>query len=307
MNQNINKLLNSLFPKKIGAAILICLGIQSTALAAPGEFSFSKFSPFGEGQAGTQCPFCDSTLSFTLYETENNWIDELSLEPTTLLGTTSGTEQYILLYQVVNTDTITPGEDTLQRFLVSVNEGTNSYFGDSPYKSAGFIENTVFNEASSAIMPLDTPADGQVDSDLDFDGFKTLVSAVEPINITYGEIADNAVEALNGPTPTNGITFLFDENNPIPITDSDPMAPGGRGTSSLLFLTVDQDFFSENIDSNKKIDIDFTWGRTQRFSVANGTSGDVVGVNVQQVPEPSTVVSLFAVSILGLVMNKLRS
>ncbi|MDJ0576610.1 MAG: hypothetical protein QNJ65_15755 [Xenococcaceae cyanobacterium MO_234.B1] len=297
--------MNQKITKTIFGAMLVSFGLQSVALAAPGDFSFSQSSPFGEGPEGTQCPFCDSTVSFTMYETIDDWTQELNFNPTTLLGSTSGTEDYLLLYQVVNTDPIFPGEDTLQRFLVSVNEGANSYFGNNPYKSGGYIENIVFDEASSAITPLDTPADGQVDSILAFSGFKTLDSAVEPDSITYGEIADNAVQALNGPTPTNGITFLFD-NNPIPITDLDPMAPGGRGTSSLLFLTVDKDFVSANISSDKKIDLGLTWGRTQRLPAANGTSGDVVGVTVQQVPEPNAIVGLFVVGILKFTMKLKR-
>ncbi|MGB5772522.1 MAG: hypothetical protein WBM32_22050 [Crocosphaera sp.] len=292
--------------KTIFGAMIVSFGLQSIALAAPGEFSFSQFSPFGAGPEGTQCPFCDSTLSFTVYETIDDWTEELDFTPTTLLGSTSGTEDYLLLYQVVNTDTITTGEDTLQRFLVSVNEGNNAYFGNNPYKSAGYIENVVFDEASSAITPLDTPADGQVDSILAFTGFKTLDSAVEPTGVTYGEIADNAAQALNGPTPTSGITFLFDETNPIPITDPDTMAPGGRGTSSLLFLTVDKDFASANIGPDKTIDLGLTWGRTQRFPVANGTSGDVVGVTVQSVPEPNAIIGLFVVGILKFAMKLKR-
>ncbi len=297
--------MNQKITKTIFGAMLVSFGLQSVGLAAPGDFSFSQFSPFGEGPGETQCPFCDSTVSFTVYETIDDWTQELNFNPTTLLGSTSGTEDYLLLYQVVNTDTIFPGEDTLQRFLVSVNEGGNPYFGNNPYKSAGFIENMVFDEASSAITPLDTPADGQVDSNLAFSGFKTLDSAVEPDSITYGEIADDAVQALNGPTPTNGITFLF-ENNPIPITDVDPMAPGGRGTSSLLFLTVDKDFVSANISSDQKIDLGLTWGRTQRFPVANGSSGDVVGVTVEQVPEPNAIVGLFVAGILKFTMKLKR-
>jgi len=301
MNQKTKKLLKLLFSKKISAAILTFVGLQSTALAAPGDFSFTKYSAFGEGE--NQCPFCDSTTSFTVYETIDNWTEELNLDPATLLGNTSGTEKYVLLYQVVNADTIFPGEDTLQHFFVSVNEGGGSYFGDNPYKSAGYIDSTVLNSASSAITPLDKPADGKVDSDLVFDGFKTLESAVSPTNIAYGEIFDDEVEAINGPSPTNGITFFFE--NPIPETDSDPMAPGGRGTSSLLFLTADENWFSENINSDQEIDLQYTWGRTQRFEGANGTSGDVVGVNVveQQIPEPSTIVGLFAVSALGLTIK----
>ncbi len=288
----------------IFGTMLVSFGLPSIAFAAPGDFSFSQFSPFGAGPAGTQCPFCDSTVSFTAYETINDWTEELGFSPTTLLGSTSGTEDYLLLYQVVNTDTIPPQEDTLQRFLVSINEGNNSYFGNNLYKSAGYIENVVFDEASSAITPLDTPADGQVGSILTFNGFKTLDSAVEPSSVTYGEIADNAVEVLNGPTPTNGVTFLFDETNPIPITDTDPMAPGGRGTSSLLFLTVDKDFVLDNLSSAQTIDIGLTWGRTQRFPIANGTSGDVVGVVVEQVPEPSAVLGILAIS--GLSLNLKR-
>ena len=112
------------------------------------------------------------------------------------------------------------------------------------------------------------------------------------------------MEVLNGPTPTNGVTFLFDETSPIPITDTDPMAPGGRGTSSLLFLTVDKDFVLDNLSSAQTIDIGLTWGRTQRFPIANGTSGDVVGVVVEQVPEPSAVLGILAIS--GLSLNLKR-
>jgi hypothetical protein len=81
------------------------------------------------------------------------------------------------------------------------------------------------------------------------------------------------------------------------------MGPGGRGTSSLLFLTADKNWF-KNISPNKQIDIQYTWGRTQRRPVANGTSGDVVGVNLKPIPEPSAFVGLFAVSVFGLSMKQ---
>jgi hypothetical protein len=311
MNTYTNKLLN---PASIGAtvmstAILTLAGFQSNTLAAPGDFFYSKYSAFGaeldSSPPMTQCPRCDSTVSFTVYETINNWQAELGLAPTTLLGNTDGTEQYVLLYQVVNTDTIPPEPSgaELADFFLAVEQGKEPYFGSNPYKSAGYIQDTVFNSASFATTPLDAPSDWTVSSDLTFNGFKTLTSAVEPATIIYGQIADDEVAVRGGPTPTNGITFSF--NPLIPITDSDPNAPGGRGTSSLLFLTADEGWFQQNVNPNQKIAFSFPWGRTESIhpngQPANGTSGDVVGVKVVNVPEPGTIFGLLAFGFLGLI------
>lgn len=296
-------------------AVLTLTGFQIKTLAAPGDFSYSKYSAFGaeldSSPPTTQCPRCDSTVSFTVYETINNWQTELGLTPTTLFGDTDGTEQYVLLYQVVNTDTIPPEPDgpngaQLVEFFLAVEQGQTPYFGGNPYKSGGYVPDTVFNSASSATTPLDAPSDRQVDSDLTFSGFQPLASAVEPDAITYGLIADDEVALRGGSTPTNGITFSF--NPLIPITD--PNGPGGLGTSSLLFLTADEDWFQANVNPNQGIAIGFPWGRTESIhpqgQPANGTSGDVVGLNITNVPEPSTMFGLLALGILGLRARKPR-
>ena len=218
----------------VSTVLLALVGFPSTTLAAPGDFFGSKFSPFGaeldNSPPVTQCPRCDSTLSFTGYETIENWTTELGLNPTTLLGSTDGTEQYVLLYQVVNTDTIPPepdGENGAQlfEFFLSVQQDSKAYFGSNPYKSVGYISDTVFNSASAETTPLDAPSDSNVDSDLIFDGFTTLQSGVEPSEVSYGEIFDDEVEVRGGSSPTNGLTFRFDPL--IPITDPSPDAPGG--------------------------------------------------------------------------------
>ncbi len=300
----------------VSTVLLALVGFPSTTLAAPGDFFGSKFSPFGaeldNSPPVTQCPRCDSTLSFTGYETIENWTTELGLNPTTLLGSTDGTEQYVLLYQVVNTDTIPPepdGENGAQlfEFFLSVQQDSKAYFGSNPYKSVGYISDTVFNSASAETTPLDAPSDSNVDSDLIFDGFTTLQSGVEPSEVSYGEIFDDEVEVRGGSSPTNGLTFRFDPL--IPITDPSPDAPGGLGTSSLLFVTVDQEWFTENVNPDQRLTITYPWGRTESIhpegEPANGTSGDVIGVNISQVPEPNSVLGLMTLSLLGII-NKVR-
>ncbi len=297
----------------MSTVLLALVGFPSTTLAAPGDFFGSKFSPFGaeldNSPPITQCPRCDATLSFTGYETIDNWTTELGFTPTTLLGSTDGTEQYVLFYQVVNTDTIPPEPDDAQlfEFFLSVQQNGKPYFGRNPYKSAGYISDTVFNSASSETTPLDAPSDFNVDSELIFDGFTTLVSAVEPTEVTYGEIFDDEVQVRGGPSPTNGLAFNFDP--PIPLTDASPDAPGGLGTSSLLFVTVDEQWFTENVNPNQRLTITYPWGRTESIhpegEPANGTSGDVIGVNISQVPEPNSVLGLMTLSLLGM-MYKVR-
>ena len=306
------------FYKHLAAISTVLIGVVSPpdiTLAAPGDFFGSKFSPFGaeldSSPPVTQCPRCDSTLSFTGYETINNWTTELGLTPTTLLGSTEGTEQYVLFYQVVNTDTIPPEPDDAQlfEFFLSVQQDKQAYFGSNPYKSVGYISDTVFNSASAETTPLDAPSDWNVDSDLIFDGFTTLESAVEPSEVSYGEIFDDEVEVRGGSSPTNGLTFRFDPL--IPITDPSPDAPGGRGTSSLLFVTVDEEWFKENVNPNQSLIISYPWGRTESIhpegEPANGTSGDVIGVKISQVPEPNSVLGLITLSLLGIIPKVRKS
>ena len=77
----------------------------------------------------------------------------------------------------------------------------------------------------------------------------------------------------------------------------------------MLFVTVDQEWFTENVNPDQRLTITYPWGRTESIhpegEPANGTSGDVIGVNISQVPEPNSVLGLMTLSLLGII-NKVR-
>jgi hypothetical protein len=324
-----------------GAAVIAMAAAGVAGMQASAEAAFIKqgYSVFGLDDDPSpndpfteQCPFCDSTVNFAVYENLDggDWVSELGLSNPTALLSTPGTvvpvdttAPYVFFYQVVNTDPLSPIEDTIIDFNVAVEvkepgQPVQPWSGPNPYSSGGYFNQTVFANATDAITPLDRPADWNAE-ELAVTPFTSNTNAVNPTSLNYGQITDDEVEELEPQlSPTNGIRFGWDGANPIPVSN----APLTDGTSSLLFLTAhteaefNQLLAQANIvppacSTNPNLDecgwtiVDFPWARTQSTG-GDGTSGDVAGLKVKwkKVPEPGSMIGLLAVGSLGLALKR---
>lgn len=151
-------------------------------------------NPLGDGNpisGSDQCDFCDSTVSFTVWENESGSltqdlfinfgietidifgrnIDRINPEtlpvPNNLVsGIIDDSAKYLYLYQVVNTDPlgVFGGQEApIDEFLLSVEtiNPKDSYFGPSPYTSGGYFDQYSFQNFSRDIFdnPLTVPTD----------------------------------------------------------------------------------------------------------------------------------------------------
>jgi hypothetical protein len=286
----------------IGAIAGVGLASYPAQAAFIGQYSgYTVFGGPPDLIPTPQCPLCDSTVNFSVYEnTDGNWTDDsefANLNTTSLLNGIDSSARYVYLYQVINTNPLPQGEDDLLTFNIAVEEidedwrdmGTLPYIGPydgpNPYTSGGYLDGTVFANASRATEPLDTPGNWEPGPQSDVFPFVTDSNAVNPTRLTYEEIRDDAVEQLNNPvgvaSPTQGMSFLFGTEIPA------------DATSSVLFLT-----------SNEVPD--FPWARTQSGS-GEGTSGDVVGVKVSvdnKIPEPTSTLAILGISSLSLILKR---
>jgi hypothetical protein len=233
--------------------------------------------------------------------------------------------------------------------------------GPSPYSSAGWIENTVFgttdgmggitHTASSDIqdnfgnVPVppggeripqecldagDNGCPGNWTPDVlgsDFMGFVNYEDAYEPSLVLYQpapNVIDDEVARQGGPSGTSGYQWVWDAISGTDIAPTDPTGPGGRGTSSILFLTADTeqefndklaaaglvpDYCLENAsqDGCAWTKVNYPWARTQSLiPVGEGSSGDVAGLKVtfEKVPEPGSIIGLLALGGLGLASKR---
>ena len=342
-----------------------------SVFAAPDPIGVPNVEPIpGPDLGSLQCPFCDSTVSFAVYEpSTNNWITELGLNPSLVANNPDLDAPYVFLYQVVNTDPLTSLEEPLRLFSVAEEEKTGNvgtpWNGPSLYSSAGWITDTVFGDPDILTPPEFPPHTASTDINdnfgsvpeppggfrkddgtgcisgvpgcpgnwmpdvlgSDFVGFITYGEAVEPIQVNYGIVSHNEVQRQGGPSPTNGYTWLWDLSDPIPTIDSfltTPDAqdgPGGRGTSSLLYLTAytEEEFMDilRNLPPSDPLaeradeiwlEVNYPWAKTQGitgFDPNEGTSGDVAGLKVTtKTPEPGTILGLLGISGLGLGMKR---
>ncbi|MDJ0662755.1 MAG: hypothetical protein QNJ42_25200 [Crocosphaera sp.] len=304
----MNKL--NLFPKLaiaglVGAIGLI--GVQSEVQALRPEFDvargtfvddyFSVFGDVGPKGAPPPCPLCDSTVSTTAYRTlgDGDWTDDPALiargliDPTFIkideMGNVSVDldAEWVLFYQVYNTDPLTPGEEPLGSFNISTTDKNGHPVKHKPYTSGGFYDQLVFANASTAITPLDAPNDWEAQlTDL---GIAVLdPESVNPDSAFHVTFSNNTIAVFpetGEAKPFEGVEFAF--NPPMGIQPGD--------TSSILFLTA-------------KGHLDLVPAETQSFG-GEGAAGDVFGI--KKAPEPGTILGLLAISGLGLGMNYLRT
>lgn len=209
------------------AAMLVVVAV----LAATGSTAragylgaFEGFSVFGLNDAGgmaNTCALCDSTVSFAVWEnTGGNWISDLMVTNTDLVGTSTGSERYVYMYQVVNTDPLTTAEQQLQNFNISYGlQGTAN-----PFLSGGFFSGQVFQNASTAVAPLDTPNDGVPSMLMTVTPLAADANAVDADGLTFNLISHPGVA---GGALFEGALFQWNTGNEI----------AANGTSSVLFLT----------------------------------------------------------------------
>lgn len=177
------------------AGVLGTVGIQSNAqaafladytgysvFAAPDPFTNTNVEPnplADPAPPNGQCAFCDSTVSFAVWENESGSLTQdlinLGIDPAAIFGTQSfnpldgftselidDTAQYLYLYQVVNTDPLPQAEDDLTEYRLAVKEidvpwqqmgkppeeYLRPWLGANPYTSGGYIDDYLFDNAS---------------------------------------------------------------------------------------------------------------------------------------------------------------
>jgi hypothetical protein len=288
-----------------------------SVFASPDPGANANVDPLAPDPDSRQCAFCDSTVSFSVWQNESgSLLQDLAqfgvnaTNAVDLLGPGFDDDaEYIYLYQVVNTNPLTEQENDLFTFDLAVETWDKKpYFGDNPYTSAGYLDGLVFQNASRDTFDnppgqLTDPAGGTRvdDGSWCIDGVPgcpgnwtpdVIVpvtpiiqgTGFAPVVVEYGAIRDDEVERQQlaqgkvVTSPTNGLSWQWS-----PVSDIIP-----EGNSYLLFAT------SDGIPH-------FPWAKTQS-AAGEGSSGDVVGVKTT--PEPGTVLGLLAVSGLGLVSKR---
>ncbi len=283
------------------AGMVGVIGLQASASAAfLGNFEgYSVFGVNDQGgtQAPTVCPLCDSTVSFAVWEnTDGNWIDDLTNQigasPSALANSFTGAEDYVFLYQVVNTDPLpqTPPDPSLGIFNVTKTTEDGAPIADQPYTSAGYFSGRVFENASSAETPLDTPNNWEPTMIETVRGFTD--GGVDPIAAQLPPAGSFQIssDGVRNATPYDGALFQWTPNQ----------IPANGGTSSLVFLTANKGEVSiDGVDYNQELG--FVWAESQEFG-GTGAAGDVPGIKNVPVsaPEPMTVLGLMVVCGLGL-------
>lgn len=229
--------------------IRACFAFVATAIlfAAPAGAGFlddfqgySVFgAPAGGPMLGGQCPVCDSTVTFAVWEnTDGNWLDDFP-DAIGFFGDSDGSERYVYLYQVVGTNPLGQFSDGLEWFNVTYGpEG-----GDpdaNPFIAGGYFDNTAFANVSLDVLPLDWLNDGIPScagglSQGDGSGIQGEACTFIP-----GSIEPNV--NLNIVNPV-GLSPSFAENNDVPgswpvmqFLWVDPLLDDGQA-SPVLFLT----------------------------------------------------------------------
>jgi hypothetical protein len=108
----------------------------------------------------SDCPLCDATVSFAVYEnTDGDWRDDAAFtgigSAVILDGTVTGTEKYVFMYQVSNTDhnqSVGPDE-RLEDFSVTdfQDKADNDLF-----TGMGYFNDTVFVDPQGNVGPVAT-------------------------------------------------------------------------------------------------------------------------------------------------------
>lgn len=247
----------------IAVPVAMVLATAAEAVFLP---AFEGFSVFGADPS--QCAKCDSTVSFAVWQnTDGDWRDDLPAA--TALGSASdGTEQYVYLYQVVNTDPLPALVGILDTFNVTYG-GQGGSLTPNPFLAGGFFGNTAFDNVSSAVTPLDFLNTGSPSSVSTVTLFQTVTGLFAPASLTTDLITNNDI---TGSYPA--IQFLWSDNDEIPVD----------GASPVLFLT-------SNLAPT------YRWAETESPPSPGppGAGGDVPSV----VPVPAAV-WLFGSGLLGL-------
>jgi hypothetical protein len=298
------------------------VGVQSQAQALrpefnvdPGSFTpafFSVFGDVGPKGVGPACPLCDSTVSTIAYRTlgDGNWTDDVALttrgliNPTFLKVDDNGDlivdveAEWVFFYQVVNTNPLTDDEAPLAEFSITTTDKNGHPVAHKPYASGGFYDGLVFENASTAIDPLDRPNDWEAQP-LDL-GLAIAGDSVNPAALNHVTISNNTIAVFDPNDPNSGaksfagVEFIFPE---IPSQGFENILPDE--TSSILFLTA-----SRKDANGQPLHIDLIPAETESPG-GEGAAGDVFGVKKDvTVPEPGTVLGLLAMSGLGLVSKR---
>lgn len=200
------------------AAVALAVLVSTSAANAAWVAGFSGSNQFTKNLAGTgPTNDGDGIINFAVYDNANNDFGSFGLTGTDQFGSgglTAG--RYIYLYQIVNTNPNNSNPDhQLSGMFLEV--------ASNVLKSGGFVNNTVFQDASGNVGPSanvrlgtesavnDTPL-----TDFPPTGFGSLSAAVEPVDIT-----------VQG----NLFRFNFFEGR------TPNLMPGGF--SSLLYVTSD--------------------------------------------------------------------
>jgi hypothetical protein len=292
--------------------------------------NYEGFSVFGtdDGAGGPVCPLCDSTVSFAVWQRENvSWLDDAPFSGRTVMGLASDTSdyvatedkfpppappspppynivndidtaaRYVLLYQVINTDPLGVNNPELENFNVTKTDPKGDPMpGHQPYSSGGYIDATVFANASTSIADpfIDVPNNWQpgcAQTGVPGDCTNPRPLADDSTAQDPAALQLTATPLIASPSVRNGgeaYTGALFEFSPLG-TGTIPT----DGNSSILFLTFSPGVSAVN--SKYKRALGIPWAESESPG-GFGAAGDVPGV--KNVPEPSTL-ALLAVGLAG--------
>jgi hypothetical protein len=273
-------------------------------------------NPFTGWVEMSDCPACDSTVSFAVWEnTDGDWFGDLGLAsadrqdfpgvyPDGTLGSVTGAEKYVYLYQVVNTNHASSLEDAIEAFRVA---DLQDKYDNDLFTGGGYWDGWVFDDTvqyaggpvlgTTANVNYGPTPGSYVDDPEPDDTFQLPLNAPpsdrdpETGDAGGNQSGDKGLANPSFAKPTtsaiNAPDFLELSKAATGVNLVDAMAQFDWVVTEGLLLTTETSPVLFLVSNARPT---FYWGNTESDTGAGGASGDVP----VPTPIPGTVLLLGA-------------